>query len=338
MVLLILINIIVIVLIYMKYYKFTEFLNYTEEIVETKDSMIIGYINDMGFSNNFDLIIAQIIELNIKGYIIIDYNKDNIEKYDYIITKNTEISSDNLKKHQMLILNFLFSNNTQITKKELEEKLNNTFNSYNTQFNEIANILNEQLIEENIIDKIKQKELTKNTKRYIKISIILTLFIIIFSFLGILKNSLLYMLIYFLEIILSSVLLLKASIYTNKGQIIKYNIDSYRITLENKEFLTSQNTMKEIVSNKEFANSIALHINTQAKKAFIDDGTTKESIKITKKTIINILTCFIILVLIGLIIAQITVMLPKGAIFWVYLILAISVACVADITLYKKNN
>ena len=334
MVILILINIVIIVYIYLKYYKFSENVNMTSEKVEDKDSITIGYINDGGFSHNFDLILAEIIELNIKDYITIKY----IDKYNYTIKQNIDIGSDKLNKYEMLILNFLFPNKMEITKNELEEKLNNTFSSYNTQVNEIEEMLNKQLIEENIIDEVKQSKLAKMAKTYIKVSIVLILLVSILIGFRILENSLLYMLIYILEKIISSIMLLKANIYTAKGQILKYNIDSYKIKLENKEFLTNKNTMEDIVLKKEFANSIALHINTQAKSAFIDDKIIKDATKISIKTIINILIVFIILILVGLIIAIITKLLPKGAIFWMYLILAISVACVADITLYKKNK
>lgn len=337
MIILILINIVVIIYLYLKYYKFPKTIESSTEKIQNKDSIIIGYINDGGFNNNFDLILAEIIELNIKGYITIKYDKESIDKYNYTIKQNIDIGSDKLNKYEMLVLNFLFFNKTEITKTELEEKLNNTFRSYNIQFNEIAEILNKKLLEEKIIDGIKQKELGKKTKKYIRISIIIFFIVSILSTFGIIKNSLLYILLYLLEIIVLSIMLSRASIYTVNGQILKYNIDSYKIRLENEEFLTDGNTMQEIVLKKEFANSIALHINTQAKKAFIDDKITKDAIKIFKKTIINVLIGFIILILIGLIIAKITIMLPKGAIFWVYLILAISVACVADITLYKKK-
>lgn len=337
MLILILINIIIIVYIYLKYYKLPENIKNTVENIEDKDSIIIGYINDGGFSNNFDLILAKIIELNIKGYIIIKYNKENKDKYNYTIVQNIDINSDKLNKYEMLILNFLFSNKMEITKNELEEKLSNAFSSYNIQVNQIEELLNKQLIEENVIDKVKQSKLAKKAKTYIKVSIVLILLVSILIGFRILENSPLYMLIYILEKVISSIMLLKANIYTNKGQILKYNIDSYKIKLKNKEFLTNKNTMEDIVLKKDFANSIALHINTGAKNAFIDNKIAKEATKIFIKTIINILIIFTILILVGLIIAIITNLLPKGAIFWVYLIFAISVACVADVTLYKKK-
>lgn len=337
MIILILINIAIIVYIYLKYYKITENLNNSNEKIDDKDSIIIGYINDGGFNNNFDLILSEIIQLNIKGYIIIEYTKENIDKYNYTIKQNIDISSNKINKYEMLLLNFLFSKKMEITKNELEEKLSNTFSSYNTQFNEIEEILNRHLSEQNIIDEVKQKELNKKTKKYIKISIILIILVSILGALGILKNSLLYMSMYILEIIVSSVLLFKASIYTIKGQKIKYNIEKYKIELENQEFLSGKNTMQQIVLKKEFADSIALHINTQAKRAFIDDKMIKDATKVSKKTIINVLIIFTILILIGLIVSKIAILLPKEAVVWVYIILAITIACVADITLYKKK-
>jgi len=326
MIILILIDIAIIVYIYSKYYKFPENIINTNEKIEDKDSIVIGYINDGGFNNNFDLILAQIIELNIKGYIIIEYSKENID-----------IGSNKINKYEMLVLNFLFSNKMEITKKELEEKLTNTFGSYNAQFNEVGEILNNYLLEQNIIDRVKQKELRRKTKKYIKLSIILILIVIILGAIGILKISLLYISMYILEKIVAILLLYKSSIYTIDGQILKYNIDSYKIKLQDKEFLNSKSTMEEILLKKEFANSIALHINTQAKKAFIDDRMLKDATKISKKTISDILICFIIMILLGVILYGISILLPPGGVFWFFIISAIAIACVVDITLYKKK-
>ena len=337
MIILILINIAIIIYIYLKYYRFPKNINNTTEKVEDIDSIIIGYINDRGFNNNFDLILAEIIELNIKGYIIIEYGKENINKYDYIIKQNITIESDKLNKYEILLLNFLFLKKTEITKAELEEKLKNTFYSYNIQFNEIKEVLNNRLIEQNIIDEVKQKNLTKKTKKYIIISIVLIILLGIVNVIKFSEISLMYMLMYILEKVVSTVLLLKASIYTTKGQILKYNIDKYKIELENKEFLTNKNTMEEIVLNKEFANSIALHIKTQAKKTFVDDKMIKDATKISKQIMFNIFSASVIILLIGLILAKIVLMVSPGAVVWIYIIMVIATACVADVTLYKKK-
>ena len=95
--------------------------------------------------------------------------------------------------------------------------------------------------------------------------------------------------------------------------------------------------MQDIVYNKEFANSLALHINTLAKKTFIDDKITKEATKSAKKAIVNVLIIFTIIVLIGIILAKITMLLSIEGAFWLYLAIVIMMACIADITLYKKK-
>lgn len=338
MIILILINIIFIVCVYLKYYKFPKDINNTIDKIEDEESIIIGYIDDLKFNNNFDLILAEIIELNIKGYIKINYNNDSIEKYDYTISQNVDMASNTLTKYELMTLNFLFSNKMEITKQELEEKLNNIYHLYNIQFNEIEKVLNKKMVEERIIDNNKQRKLTKKSKWCIRISILLGLLISILNAIGALGLSRIYIVIYIFEKIVLCALMLKASPYTDKGKILKYNIEKYKLQLQNKEFLTGRNTMDNIVLDKEFANSIALHINTQAKEAFINNKITKDTNTILKKAIISVLIIIIILFLAILIMSRVMMLLPKDIIIWVYIIMAISAACVADITLsYKKK-
>lgn len=337
MIILVLINIIFIVCVYLKYYKFPKDIDVDN--IENEEPIIIGYVNDLNFNNNFDLILAEIIQLNIKGYIRINYNKDSIQKYDYIVSQNVDIASAKLSKYELMTLNFLFSNKLELTKQELEEKLNNIYRLYNIQFNEVEKILNKKIIEENIIEEKKQKKLTKITKWCIKISILLVLIISILNAIGIVTFSRIYMLLYIFEKIVLCMLISRANAYTDKGKILKYNIEKYKMQLQDEEFLTEKNTMQDIVLNKEFADSIALHINTQAKEVFIDNKISKDTNKIYKKTIIIVLAIIISFFLAILIISRIMMALPKGVIIWIYIIMAISAACVADITLaYKKNK
>lgn len=338
MIILILINIIFIVCIYLKYYKFPKDINSTIDKIEDEESIIIGYIDDLKFNNNFDLILAEIIELNIKGYIKINYNRDSIEKYDYTISQNVDIASDKLTKYEIMTLNFLFFNKMEITKNELEEKLNNIYNLYNIQFNEIEKILNKKMIEERIIDNNKQGKLAKKSKWCIRISILLGLLISILNAIGALGLSRIYIVIYIFEKVVLCALMLKASPYTDKGKILKYNVEKYKLQLQNKEFLTGKNAMDNIVLDKEFADSIALHINTQAKEAFINNKIVKDTNEIIKRTIIGAILIIILLVLAILIMSRVMMLLPKDVIIWVYIIIAISAACVADITLSYKNK
>lgn len=338
MIILILINIIFIVCVYLKYYKFPKGINDTTDKIENEDSIMIGYIDDLKFNNNFDLILAEIVELNIKGYIKINYNKEDIQKYDYIVSQNVDIASTKLSKYELMTLNFLFSNKMEITKQELEEKLNNIYHLYNIQFNEIEKVLNKKIIEENIIDEKKQKELNRRTKWCIKISIFLALIVSILNATGVVIIPRIYIILYVFEKLVLCTLILKANSYTDKGKIIKYNIEKYKVKLQNKEFLSGKNTMKEIVKDKEFANSIALHINTQAKQAFINNKIVKDTNEIIKRTIIGAIVIIILLVLTIIIMSNIIMVLPKDAIAWIYIIIAISAACVADITLSYKNK
>lgn len=335
MIILILINILLIIYVYMKYYRFS--ISEVNKKIEDEDSILIAYIQDNGIHNNVDLILAQIIELNIKGYIKIEYNKENIDKYNYIIKQNILINSNELKKHELLVMSFLFDNKMEITKKELEEKLSNTFKLYNIQFNELGKILNAKLINEGIIDQEKQKKIPKTLKKYIKISMILIPIICVASIFKIIQSSLLYLLIYLLEKLVIGVLIYKASYYTNEGQSLKYKIDSYKIQLTNEEFLTSNSKMEDIVKNKKFANSLALHIDTQAKQAFINNSIIKNATKVSKRTIKIGFIFLGIITLVGLVLSIITRLLPKEAIFWLYLMIAMMVAGVADVTLAKKK-
>ena len=338
MIILILINIIFIVYVYLKYYKSPKNVNSAVDKIEDEDSIILGYINDLNFNNNFDLILAEIIELNIKGYIKISYNKENIQKYDYIISQNVDISSVKLSKYELMTLNFLFSNKFELTKQELEEKFNNIYRLYNIQFNEVEKILNKRIIDENIIDKNKQMQLNKMKNWNIKISILLVLIISILNAIGVFAFSRIYILLYISEKIALCLLISNANAYTDKGKILKYNIEKYKTQLQDKEFLIEKNTMQDIVLNKEFADSIALHINTQAKEAFINDKISKDAKAIYKKTMAVTSAITVAFLLTILIVSQIITILPKDAIIWIYIIMAISVACVADITLARKNK
>lgn len=334
MIILILINILFILYVYKKYYKFS--INDTTRKIEEEDAITLGYIQDNGIDNNADLILAEMIELNIKKYIIMEYSKESLDKYNYTIKLNISRNSTELENYELLIIDFLFSNKIEITKKELEEKLRNTFELYNIQFNEMNKILNNKLIRQGFIDVEKQNEIAKISKNYKKISTILIIILCIMKILFI-PIPLLYILIYILETLLVGILIFKASNYTNEGQSFKSKIEKYKLNLKNKEFLTNNTTMEEIVLDKEFANSIALHINTQAKEILIDNSIVKNATKISKKTAILIFMSFVALILLGIIIAIITTLLPKGAVFWLYLLIILIIAGTADVTLTKKK-
>ena len=296
------------------------------------EPIITGCINDKGLNNNFDLILAEIINLNIKGYIKIEYDRNDINAYDYTIKQNIDMNSNDIKKYEIILLNFLFSKKMEITKKELEEKLINTFNSYNVQYNDLQEVLQKELIKENIIDENKKKELQKTSKIYKKESIILIILLLIIK-IFIFKNiSSLSILIYIAEKIISNILIIKASNYTEKGEKLKKYINEYKNELSTKEFLIDKKTMNEIIFEKEFANSLALHINTQAKRVVIDDQISKNATKNAKKITLKFIILLIIFIFIGIILQYATKSMTKDGIVWLYIMLTIIVAFSADIT------
>ena len=332
MLILILINIIIIVWIYLKCYNLPKNINSKKEEIEKINPIIIGTINDRGFNNNFDLILAEIINLNIKGYIKIEYDREDINAYNYIIRQSFDMEVDNIKKYELIILNFLFSEKMEISKNEFEEKLINTFNSYNVQYNDLQKVLQDELIKQDIIDEIKKQKLKNNFNIYKKISIILIVLLLTLKIFVFTEISLISILVYILEKIISNILILKASNYTVKGEILRHNIIKYKSEIEKQQFLLDKTTMNQIITDKKFADSIALHITTQAKKIFINDKMLQNATKKSKKVIFKTIILLSIIVLIGLVLQKITKSITKDGIIWLYIMLVIIIAFVADIT------
>ena len=332
MIVLIFINIAVFLYIYLKYYNFPKNENSTKEKIEEMDPIIIGCINDKGFNNNFDLILAEIVNLNIKGYLKIEYDREDINAYNYIIKQNFDMEVDNIKKYELIILNFLFSEKMEISKNELEEKLINTFNSYNVQYNDLQKVLQDELIKQYIIDEYKIKKLKKVSKIYRRVSILSIIILLTLKTFLFTKISALSVLIYILEKVISNILLLKSSNYTDKGEMLRNDIISYKTEIEKQEFLVDKKTMNQIILDKRFANSIALHINTQAKKIFIDDKLLQNATKSSKKVLLKILIVLSIFILVGIILQKITKSITKDGIIWLYIMLTIIIAFSADVT------
>ena len=341
MLILIFINIVIIIWIYLKYYNLPKTENITKEEIEKiekMDPIIIGCITDRGFNNNFDLILSEIINLNIKGFIKIEYDRDDINAYNYTIKQSFDMNTDDIKKYELIILNFLFSDKMEITRSELEEKLINTFNSYNVQYNELQKVLEKELMKEHIIDEYKEKELQKVSKIYKIVSILSVIILLTLKTFIISQISLLGILVYILETLISNILILKASNYTDKGEALRNNIITYKTEIEKQELLEGKKTMNQIILEKRFANSIALHINTQAKKMFTDDKILKNATKSTKKVLTKILIVLSVTVLIGIILQKVTKSITKDGIVWLYIILVIIIAFSADITRFLGES
>lgn len=331
MIILILINVLIIIYTYFEYYKPKEKIKNEKQEIKDIDAVIVGYINDQGVGNNFDLIIAEIIELNIKGYITIEYEKTGLGRYNYIIKQNISMSSDKLNNYEVVVLNFLFPKKMELKKSELEEKFRDTVKIYNIQFKEMEKALNKELIKQGIINGEKQNIITKKIRQNIKRSSVFIILLMILYWLNIF-NGALYLLIYILEKVIIIILLVKANFYTSKGQLLRYNINNYTSINKYQEFLNEQAKIEDIVRSKEFANSIALHINTVAKSTFINYDIMKKTAMTTKKTLAITLNFFIVIFLLGVIIAKMTSGMSLMAMIVMYTLIAIIGALIADIT------
>ena len=242
------------------------------------------------------------------------------------------MNTDDIKKYELIILNFIFSDKMEISKSELEEKLINTFNSYNVQYNDLQKVLQDELIKQDIINEYKNKELKKVSKIYKRASMLSIIILLILKTFVFTNISLLSILIYILEKVISNILLLKASNYTEKGEMLRNDIIEYKAELEKQEFLEDKNSMNQIIFDKRFANSIALHINTQAKKIFVDDKMLQNATKKSKKITFKAIILLSIIVLVGIILQKITKSMTKDGIIWLYIMLVIIIAFSADVT------
>lgn len=332
MLILIVINIFIIGIIYLRYYNQSQKQYSTKEEIKEINPIKLGYINDRGFNNTYDLILAEIVNLNIKGYIKIEYDKNDISGYNYTIKQNLEVDLNDIEKHEIIILNFLFSKKMEISRNELEEKLINTFNSYNVQYNDLQEVLQKELIQKYIIDEYKDKELQKVTKIYQRISMLIIIIVLIIKIFIFTEISSISILIYIFEKIISNMLIIKASNYTEKGEMLRNSIIEYKNNIKNKEFLVDKNTMNQVILEKEFANSMALHIKTQAKSAFIDDRITKDATKKLGKITFKTVIVLIIIIAVSVILQKITKSITKDGIVWLYTMLAILIAFAADVT------
>ena len=331
MLILILFNIIIIILIYLKYYRIEPNLKFSKEEIEKINPAILGYVNDSTVYNNYDLILAEILELNSKGYITIEYVKEDISEYNYIIKQNVEKDIGSLKKYELTIIDFLFKEKIEISRVELEEKAKTTFDLYDIQYNQFEEQLKSELIEQNFIDIVKLKKSKKISKTYMKISIILIIVLFIFSLFTKIKS--IYIPIYIFEKLISSIMLAHINYYTDKGIALKNAIIEYKKDLEKEEFLVDKKVMNEIIYEKRFINSVALHLKTNAKKAFINDQILESSTQIIKRVAVGSIIALTILFIISAIIVTISksISISVEGYFWFFTIMAIIIAAVIDV-------
>lgn len=274
MIYIIIINIILIIWLYKKYIHIPKIQSNEAQDIENLAPALIGYIENKD-GNSIDWLLAEILELDRKGYVEIEYQREDINQYEYIIKKSDQKDLSKLKKYELTAYRLLFSEyRDEITVNELEEKILNSMSTekdVNVKSFSIRNEIEEELIKENIID-TSAKKLLSNIK---KIHIIITLAIIIFM-----KNiGIHYEIILLIQSIIIFYIISKAKTFTQKGKSIYLQIKEYKNKLEDNELLKEKKIIHNVVLEKDYANSIALHIMSEARKEFINDEIVEKSIK-----------------------------------------------------------
>ena len=283
MIIVIIINLIFIVLLYQKYIYTPRTLNQEYKEMEEIDGALIGYIENK-WGNSVDWIFAEILELNRKGYILIDYQMKEGEQLDYTIKKLGGKSISKLKNYELTTYRILFENSDQITKSELEEKLKSTFEkeeNINIKSFSIRNEIEDELVKEEIIDANGDKILKLMKRIYMIICIAI---LIIFKELNGTQVA-----IFLIEAFVTLYVCTKGRAFTNKGRKLKSKIEEYEEYLLSNKLLSQNKIVDFILQEKDYINSIALHIQSNARDGFIDTEIVDGSAKTTNTFVLNIL-------------------------------------------------
>lgn len=245
-------------------------ININNEFIEKLDSALIGYIDNEN-GNTVDWLLAEILELNRKKYITIDYLKTGIDKYEYIIRKNKEMDIQNLEKYEMTAYRLLFDYCDELTMHELEERIKKDIlkvRDTNVKGFSIKKEIEEKLIEIELLD-------YKSKKILHFIQIIYMLFAVIFIFY--IKQIETYIAtIVSIQLLLIIFIAKKARPFTLFGKQIYTTIKKYKKTLKENDLLKDKKIIHNVLLEKEYSNAIALHLTEEAKKEFINDEIIKK--------------------------------------------------------------
>ena len=299
MIFVIIINILLIIWIYKKYIYIPIVNDISDEELEELDPALIGYIDDDN-GNSIDWILSEILDLNRKGYIEIEYVREDIDEYEYNMRKKDNIDISQLKKYELTAYRFLFSESDEISMNELEEKILQNTNAKKDTYIKSFSIrkeIEEELIKQNIID-YNSKEILNILK---KIYMMLILIIICIT-----KNiDKMQGIMLFIESIVVIYMLSKARSFSKRGKCLCSKIKCYKKELKYNKLLKEKKIMHSVLWERVYIDSIALNIMSEARREFIHDELIKRKIKIkiSKLTIIRILTiiyCIIYIMLMEL--------------------------------------
>ena len=290
MIFVIIINVLLIILIYKKYIYIPKIFDESSVQIDELDPALIGYIDDKD-GNSIDWILSEILELNKKGYIEIDYLREDIDEYEYIMKKKDNIELSQLKKYELTTYRFLFSESDEISMTELEENILRSMQAeidVNVKSVSIRNEIEEELIKQNIID-YPAKEILSILKKIYLMLILISVCLI--------KNiQLVQAGILFIESIIVFFMMSNAIPFTKKGKSLYSKIQRYKKELEYNEILKEKKIIHSLLFEKIYADSIALHIMSEARKEFIHDELIQKNIK---KGILNSTQAIIVLIYIA---------------------------------------
>lgn len=291
MIIIIVINLILILWLFREYIYIPKNLNQDYKEFREMDAALIGYIENK-WGNSVDWIFSEVLELNRKGYILIEYQIKEGEQFDYTIKKLGGKSISKLKNYELTTYRILFENSDQITKKELEEKLKATFEreeNINIKSFSIRNEIIEELIKKGIIDANSQKFLTILKRIYMVACIMI---LIIFKELNALQMA-----IFLVETFITLYICTKGRTFTAQGKNLKAKIEDYQEYLANNKLLSQNEILDFMLQEKDYINSIALHIDSNARNGFIDTEIIDGSAKNLNSLVLNILFIALLFVL-----------------------------------------
>lgn len=270
----ILVNIVLIIWLYYKYQYISKRSNINDIKIEELSPGVIGYIADKN-GNPMDLILAEILELNKNGYIDITYERQDIDKYEYIIKKKNNLDLSNLNKYQLTAYRLAFSDCIkQITIDRLEENVKRSMAEWHEIRVKGINVkkeIEDFLQKQDIIDNKKQKKLSIIKNIYFIMNIV---FLIMYK--NIPMNKLIILLI---ESMCIFYICENARCFTKKGKCLYYLIKDYKEKLKHNELLKTKKIIHNILLGDYYINSIALNITSDARKEFIHNEVEEKQMK-----------------------------------------------------------
>lgn len=265
MIYLIIVNIILIIWLYRKYIYMPNCVDENYRELEEMDSALIGYIDNED-ANSIDWILAEILELNRKDYVNIEYVKIDVDKYNYVIKRKKEKDISKLKKYELTAYRFLFDELDEVSIDYLEEKIKVSITKQrDTQVKSLSirKEIEEELENQNIVN--------KNLKAIQKIMQTAYVIITLVAILVTEGKQLLTSFLLLIETIVILYILYDGRPFTKKGKELKSKVLKYKKSLDENELLKEKKIVHNMLLEKHYADAIALHIPTVAKEEFIND-------------------------------------------------------------------